>query len=139
LSTIDEPTAADSLTHMIRKHHWWPAFLERCPGWDAQFCYMQQDEIIDFVHKVIWLRVRLPDPLLRWAHATAHVMAVRHATLLAFGGNPYTEAEFERRVVEMVPVVFGKEISAAEEESADLAAMCWASYSPPDRVQSDVV
>lgn len=129
-----------TLNDMIRNHHWWPAFQERCPGWKVFFTYMEQDEILDFDHKIIWLRVRLPDPLFRWAHATAHVMSVRRAAQDSFGGHPFTQAELERRIVQVSPACLGFDgaIREAEEVSADLAAMCWASYSPPLPVLSDV-
>lgn len=135
---LDEPDNAVALNEKIHKHHWWPAFQDRCPGWEALFCYMPQDEIIDFRRKIIWLRVRLPNPLFRWAHSTAHVMSVLDAALASFGTAAFTEADFERRVLDTVTEMFHGSISAAQEESADLAAMCWASYSPPYQMQGDM-
>lgn len=96
----------------VRKHHWWQAFVDRCPGWDLLFCMMDKDEIVDKRDKIILLSARLPDGLFRWAHATGHVM--RH---LDVRGRPYT---------------------SDEESVADELATCWACFSPANSAMDEV-
>lgn len=95
------------LNEEVRKHHWWQAFVDRCPGWDLLFCLMNRDEVVDKRGKIILLSARLPDGLFRWAHATAHTM--HH---LDVRGRPYTKSE---------------------EDVANEIATCWACFSPADR------
>jgi hypothetical protein len=74
---VDE-VVRDFMNRAIRQHPWWALFKERCPDWTTVFRLMpaddDQDEIIDWGQKTIWLAVWLPHPLLRWAHAVAHVL-----------------------------------------------------------------
>lgn len=101
---LNESDTPAVLNKKIRRHHWWAEFQAVCPGWEAFFCYMSKDEILDYDRKIIWLRTQSEDPLFRWAHAAAHVMD--HPDGMSV-------------------------ITDADEDAAELAARCWAAYSPP--------
>jgi len=62
------------LEALIHGDQRWAQFEKAWPGWDLHFAAMDDDdEVIDWNTKTIWLNCHAPDPIFRAAHAVAHL------------------------------------------------------------------
>lgn len=72
----------------IREHPLYADFRKAFPGWQIRFCEMDDDEVICWDTRVIWLAMwRWPDPYRRAAHAVAHLKIHGHV------GREFTDDE----------------------------------------------